>query len=314
MKGDNMLNLCFQNGILFYARFVSVLLVFVMFGCQSGKTDKASSPVKDFTDELAAGADTETIAKHLIKVRKEVGVTRALALHYPNLDTDTAYKIQMTMLSMLEKQGERVAGWKMGGSQVTDPSKPFQPVFGFMLASYECPSGGTVSASKFVGGSPLMEAEVGFQLKQDLPGPTVSREELLAAIDSVGGFSELISIRVKDAKGGTKATLAQSIADGLANGGFIQPMHKYALDKIDLSKVKAQVDINGQVKATGDSQGFKFIDALLYLANSLPKYGRHLRAGDIVITGSMLTPPPAKAGDHVEIKFSTFDPLSITFK
>ena len=310
-----MNNLFSQRRIIFTARLVLVLLVLFMLGCQSGKTDKASSPAKDLTADLGPGADMQTIARHLIKVRKEVGVTRALALHYPNLDMETAYKIQMTMLSMLEEQGERIAAWKMGGSQVTDPGKPFQPVFGFMLASYECPSGGTASSSRFVNGSPLVEAEVGFKFKKDLPGPVVSRKELLAAIDSVGGFSELISIRVRDAEGGTKATPAQSIADGLANGGFIQPRKKYAFDKFDLNQtIQTKVYVNGELKATGDSNGFRFIDALLYLANSLPKYGRHLRAGDIVITGSMLTPPPVKAGDHVEINFSSFDPLSITFK
>ncbi len=310
-----MLNSYFKKGILFNSLFVPALLVLFMFGCQSGKTDKATLPAKDLTADLGPGADMETIARHLIKVRKAVGVTRALALHYPNLSDTTAYKIQMTMLSMLEKQGEEIAGWKMGGSKVTDPNKPFKPVFGFMLASYECPSGETANSSRFVNGSPLVEAEVGFTFKKDLPGPVVSRDELLAAIDSVGGFSELISIRVRDAKGGTKATLAQAIADGLANGGFIQPKHKYAFNKFDLNQtIQAKVFVNGELKATGDSRGFRFIDALLYLANALPHYGRHLRAGDIVITGSLLKPPPAKAGDYVKITFNVFKPLSITFK
>ncbi|NOY76704.1 MAG: hypothetical protein GXO76_02410 [Calditrichaeota bacterium] len=299
--------------------FLGVFWVIVLIlgaGCQTEKEHKtAATATPDLTARLGPGASIETIASHLLQVRKEVGTTRALALYYPKLDEKTAYTIQMTLLSMLEKQGERVAGWKMGGSQVTDSSQPFHPVFGFMLASYECPSGGTANSSRFVDGSPLVEAEVGFTFKEDLPGPTVSRQELLAAIDSVGGFSELISIRVRDAKGGTKATLPQAIADGLANGGFIQPKHKRAWKKFNPNQVvTAEVLINGQVKASGDSKGFAFIDALLYLANSLPQYGRHLRAGDIVITGSVLKPPPAKAGDHVEIKFSEFEPLRITFK
>ena len=293
--------------------YFMVLSVFV-FGCTPKKEHKAKELSPDYTAQLKPGADIPTLARYLLTVRKHVAVTRALNLYYPNLTEDEGYKIQMTMLSMFEKQGERVAGWKMGGSRVTDPKLPLHPVYGFMLASYECPSGGSVQASRFVNGSPLVEAEVGFVFKKDLPGPVVSRQEVIDAIDSVGGFSELISIRIRDAQGGTKATLPQFIADGLSNGGFIQPKHKKPFGQVDLHNVKAEVIVNGKTVSTGDSRGFAFIDALVYLANSLPKYSRYLRAGDIVITGSVLKAPPAKAGDHVEIKFSAFEPLSITFQ
>ncbi len=100
----------------------------------------------------------------------------------------------------------------------------------------------------------------------------------------------------------------------MSHGGFIQPSQKYSLDEIDLNKVGTQVIINGEVKSEGDSKDFAFIDAVLYLANALPKYGRYLRSGDIIITGSMLTPPPANAGDKVEIEFSNFESLNIEFE
>ena len=154
----------------------------------------------------------------------------------------------------------------------------------------------------------------GFLLKKDLPGPVTSRDELIDAIESVGGFCELISVRTRDAEGGTKATSAQFIADGLSHGGFIQPKQKFALDEIDLSKEEARVLINGEVKSEGDSKDFTFLDAILYLANNLPKYDKYLRSGDIIITGSMLTPPKAMAEDKVEIKFSTFESLYIKFE
>ena len=130
----------------------------------------------------------------------------------------------------------------------------------------------------------------------------------------MGGFSELISIRLKDADAAHKTTPAQSIADGLSHGGFIQPDHTYGLTGIDLEKIKARVKINGAVKASGDSKNFKFFKAIQYLGNTLAKYNRYLRAGDIIITGSMVTPPPAKKGDTVEILFSEFDPLRLTFE
>ncbi|MCK5456506.1 MAG: hypothetical protein KAI45_05210 [Melioribacteraceae bacterium] len=309
-----MLNLQSMNRIRNYLVCISICLMLLIISCQSNETDKTALLNKDLTEHLPAGADIETIAEHLIHVRKSVGVTRALALHYPNLDKEKAYKIQMVMLTKLEEQGEVLVGWKMGGARVTDPNLPFEPAFGFMLASDEFQSGGVANNNKFAPGSPLMEAEVGFVLKKDLTNSTTSRDEVIEAIESIGGFCELISVRTRDAKGGIKATSAQFIADGMSHGGFIQPSQKYSLDKIDLSKVSTQVMINGKVKSNGDSKGFAFIDAVLFLANALPKYGRHLHSGDIIITGSMLTPPPASAGDKVEIKFSDFETLNLNFE
>jgi len=285
--------------------FISLVLLFS--GCH---TNKSKNVNKDLTDQLAAGADIETIAEHLINVRQSVGVTRALSIHYPNMEKDEAYQIQMSMLSKLEQQGERLVGWKMGGAGVTD----FNPLFGFMLASNEVKSGGTASSAKFVEGGPLMEAEVGFVIKKDLPGPVTTREELIDAIEGVGGFSELISIRTLDAEGGKEATPAHFIADGLSHGGFIQPHQTFSLEEFDYKNEEARVEINGEIISEGNSKKYTLIDAVLFLANALPKYGRHLRAGDIVITGSILDAPPAHAGDEVEIIFSDFDPLKIKFE
>lgn len=309
-----MLNLQFMNRIRHYLMFIFICLMLLIISCQSSESDKTSLFNKDLTDQLPAGADIETIAEHLIQVRQTVSTTRALAINYPNLDQEKAYKIQMAMLSQLEKKGERLVGWKMGGARVSDPALPFNPGFGFMLASDKFQSGSIASSSKFVVGSPLIEAEVGFLLKKDLPGPVTSKDELIDAIESVGGFSELISIRTRDAEGGIKATPAQFIADGLSHGGFIQSNQKHALDEIDLNKVETRVKINDDVESEGDSKDFAFIDAVLFLANALPKYGRQLRSGDLIITGSMLTAPPAKAGDNVEICFSIFDTLNIKFE
>ena len=263
----------------------------------------------DFTNELSENADIETIANHLIKLRKEGGHTRALALHYSALNKEKAYEIQMEMLSQLVNQGERLVGWKMGGANLDN----FNPSYGFMLSSDKHASNEIINQKKFAKGSPLIEAEIGFVLKKDLPGPVTTKEELMDAIESVGGYCELINIRTRDSKGGIKATSAHFVADGMSHGGFIFPSKKLNLKAVELNNVTAKVLINGKLMAKGNSQNFAFLDAILYLANSLPKHGRYLRSGDIIMTGSILTPPPANKGDQVEINFSTFESLKIEF-
>lgn len=109
-----------------------------LYGFYAGKDAKRIN--FDFTQELSEDVDIVTIAKHLIKVNKEGGYTRSLALNYPNLINENAYKIQMEMLRQLENQGERLVGWKMGGANLDN----FNPAFGFMLASDAHKSGESI--------------------------------------------------------------------------------------------------------------------------------------------------------------------------
>jgi 2-keto-4-pentenoate hydratase len=271
----------------------------------------------DITSQLMAAADMDAIADHLLLARKDESTTRALAIHFPQLDREQAYQIQMALLAKMEAQGERLAGWKMGGTKITKPGEELDPIFGFMLASDQIQSGSTLKSNQFAAGSPFVEAEVCFWLKQDLPGPKISPEELAAAIGGVGGASELISARVRDAEGGSAAGVNLGIADGLSHGGFILPQQQFPLDQVDFAKETSLIKINDEVQAEGAASIMMNgvpLDAVLALANELPKYDRYLRAGDVVIIGSMLESPPAVAGDHAQIIFSSFGALDLTLE
>lgn len=97
-------------------------------------------------------------------------------------------------------------------------------------------------------------------------------------------------------------------------GGVIYPVKHLAMGENDLNQVTANVVINDKIMAKGNSENFAFLDVVLYLANSLPKHGRYLRSGDIIITGSILTPPPVRSTDKVEINFSAFETLKPELK
>lgn len=295
---------------------VSAAFAFLLIVC-SFDAVRAENPPRDITDQLSAGADFDAIAEHLFEVRKTAGVTRALALHYPDLDRDQAYQIQMILLKKMQAAGEKLAGWKMGGTKITKAGEKLDPIFGFMLASDEYKTGSTVAANRFGSDTPIIEAEVGFWISKDLPGPKVSREELEAAIGGVGGASELISGRVRNAEGDSGAGVILAIADGLSHGGFILPTKTVPLADAGFDTETGSVKINGKEIATGTAKIMMEgapLDAVLALANRLLPLGHHLRAGDVVIIGSMLKSPPAAAGDHVEINFSSYESLSIDFE
>jgi 2-keto-4-pentenoate hydratase len=53
--------------------------------------------------------------------------------------------------------------------------------------------------------------------------------------------------------------------------------------------------------------------ALAWIANELCTYGEGLRAGEVVITGTCLTPVPIAAGDSVKMDFGEFGILDLGF-
>lgn len=299
-----------KNEKSYYSIVVLLSLSVMLFSCQCSKKEKT---VVKSEIGLLANQNNETIAKYLVGVRKSAGASDALARQYPNLDRERAYDIQMAMLAEFEKKGETLVGWKMGGAKVNDPAAPYDPVFGFMLASDEVKSGQTMKSTKYPNGSPLIEAEVGFVIGKDLKGPSITKEELLDAIVGVGGYSELISLRIEGVNG-EKASLPHFIADGLSHGGFITPKKTFSLNDTDVNGQEGYVHINNEEIAKGSSKDYAFIDEVLLLSNSLLKYGRFLRAGDIVITGSILVSPPAKKGDNVDIRFSNYETLNVKFE
>lgn len=291
--------------------------LFIFTGLANSLVVFAAELPRDMTDQLSAGASEQEIVDHLFAVRKNAGVSRALAIHFPNLNREKAYRIQMALLAKMEASGERLAGWKMGGTKIVKPDDQLDPIFGFMLASNKFESGTTVSATRFAADEPIIEAELGFWIGKDLLGPKVSPEQLKAALVGIGGASEIISARLRDTEGGLDTGVDIAIADGLAHGGFLLPQKTVSLAEADFDTEVGRVEINHKVKAIGAAKIMMAgapLDAVLALANRLLKHGRHLRAGQVVIIGSMLDSPPATAGDHVKIGFTSFEPLTIDFK
>ncbi len=279
-------------------------------------TTKVELP-REMTEQLSASASDAQIVEHLFALRQSAGVSRALSLHFADLDRDRAYQIQMALLAKMESAGDRLVGWKMGGTKIVQPGDTLDPIFGFMLASNEFESGSTIDVTRFAADTPIIEAEIGFWIGKDLPGPIVTREQLTASIEGVGGASEIISTRLRDAEGGLKTGVNIGIADGLSHGGFILPKKQLLLDMANFDTDTGRVEINGELIAQGEAKVMMEgapLEAVLALANSLPKHGHHLRAGQVVIIGSLLDSPPAKADDRVTIGFTSFESLHINFE
>lgn len=216
--------------------------------------------------------------------------------YYGKLTIDQAYAIQLGLIERRRAGGEKQIGWKVG---LTAPAIQQQfgfhePVFGCVLDSK---SSGHVFAPKDLI-APGFENELCMRLRVDLSGP-VSLADARAAIDVVFPALEIIETR-----GPFTEQIALALADNAQQKTIILGSPAALPD--ELTKMEARVSINGTEVATGTGDAVlgNPLNAIIWLAGKLGAYGRGLKAGEIVMTGSFTRQFPMAPGDRIETVFS----------
>ena len=167
-------------------------------------------------------------------------------------------------------------------------------MFGCVLDSK--PSGHVFAPAKLI--TPGFENELCMRLGTDLAG-SVNLEEARQAVAAVHPSLEIIETR-----GPFSEQIALAMADNAQQKTVILGEPVPLPD--NRAAIEAQVSINGQVVATGrgDAVLGDPLNSIVWLARKLGDYGRRLRAGDIVMTGSFTRQFPIAPGDDIETVFS----------
>jgi 2-keto-4-pentenoate hydratase len=210
---------------------------------------------------------------------------------------DEAYCIQLALIDRRCAAGERQIGWKVGLT-----SKAIQQQFGFHEPCFGCiletrPSGHVFAAGELI--NPGFETELCMRLGRPLTGE-VSLEEVRTAVAMVYPSFEITETR------GDPAQIALMLADNAQQRSVIIGEPIELAPTLRLDQVEARVELNGRVVATG--VGGAVLDhplnSVVWLARKLGEYGRSLRAGDVVMTGSLVRQFPLAPGDRARASFS----------
>ena len=128
---------------------------------------------------------------------------------------------------------------------------------------------------------------------------TVTLDQARAAIDVVYPSLEIIETR-----GPFTEQIALALADNAQQKTVI--LGTPAPLPADLTTIEARVSINGQIVATGTGDAVlgNPLNSIVWLAAKLGAYGRTLKAGEIVMTGSFTRQFPITPGDRIETEFS----------
>ena len=257
----------------------------------------------------ASGRVSPELVKEIIAARDE------RRLHTPpseqaRLSLAEAYAVQDALREALVARGERVAGWKSGfttraGQEAFGVS---EPVSAFLLAADTFPTGAELPAARFV--KPAVEAEVAFVMRRELAGPGVTVPQALTAVEGAMPALELIDFRYSGKPHGTDV-----IADGVYANAVVLGGALTSVAGLDLALEGLVYEQNGLVAATNAAAEVMGnpLNSLAWLANHLGARGLGLRAGDVVMSGSvsrLLTP---KAGDTIRATFTRLGPVAVRF-
>lgn len=205
---------------------------------------------------------------------------------------------------VLARMGGVVGGWKCA----FPPGKPHSCA---MLDSRGVRSGPVtwqVAKDEKIG----IETEIAVRMGRDLPARATpyTREEVLDAVAACFPAVELVATRYADM---TKVKLLDNVADNIAHAGLIIGAEVPGWRGMDLPNLVVKQTYAGQVqveKVGGNPAGDPMV-SLLGLANHLPKFGLHLKAGEVVTLGSCTGLIWVDAGARVTGGFAGFGEVVI---
>ncbi|WP_281362428.1 2-keto-4-pentenoate hydratase [Pararobbsia alpina] len=227
------------------------------------------------------------------------------------LSTDDAYAIQEYNTAHWLANGRRLVGRKIGltSRAVQQQLGVDQPDFGMLFADMAMPEGEDIPAGRLL--QPRIEAEIALILKRDLVFERHTYADLLQAVDCCLPALEIVDSRIAN----WDIRLADTIADNASSGLFVLGTRPVLLRDIDLTACSTRMSRSGETVSEGNGRAClgNPLNACLWLADTMSRYGRPLQAGDIVLTGALGPMVPVVAGDRFEASIDGLGSVSVGF-
>jgi len=229
----------------------------------------------------------------------------------PENDVDAAYRVQEINTKRALAAGRRLVGRKIGltAKVVQTQLGVDQPDYGMLFADMAVADGEEVAHGKLI--KPRVEAEVAFVMGRDIltEQPTVA--DVIRAVDFCLPAIEIVDSRVAD----WKIKIVDTIADNASSGLFVLGCDPRPLRKLDLRHCGMAMESKGEPISVGAGAAClgNPVVAVLWLARTMARVGRPLKAGDIVMSGALGPMVPVAWGDVVEARISGLGSVRTAF-
>ena len=255
----------------------------------------------------------QALGDELYRALREQKTLAPLTDRAPDITIDDAYSIALRMLeNRLERDGEVVVGKKIGVTSraVQEMLGVFQPDFGFLTDVMQFPNGADVSIAETMI-QPRAEGEIGFRLKRDLVGPGVTEQDVLDATESIMPCFEIVDSRIDD----WNIRIQDTVADNASCGVYVLGESEVDPKDFDLPNLKMRVYKNDQLLSEGLGSAVQGnpLTAVAWLANTLGQYDIPFRAGEVILSGSLVPLEPVVAGDRLRLEIDGVGSAAVNF-
>ncbi|MCZ6831749.1 MAG: fumarylacetoacetate hydrolase family protein [Gammaproteobacteria bacterium] len=229
-----------------------------------------------------------------------------------DISIEDAYHISLQMLNRRIESGEKVVGKKIGvtSAPVQEMLGVFQPDFGFLTDAMVFEDGSDISIAGHMI-QPRAEGEIAFRLKADLVGPGVTEQDVLDATESIIPCFEIVDSRIHD----WNIKIQDTVADNASCGVVVLGQNEVDPRDYDLPNLKMTIYKNGEFNSEGLGAAVQGnpLTAVAWLANTLGEFDIPFKAGEIILSGSLVPLIPVVAGDKMSLEIEGIGGCSCNF-
>ncbi len=251
---------------------------------------------------MALGTATiSALAVELDEAERTRKPVRQVSLRYPDMTFADGYAVQQAWVDLKLKRGRNVIGHKIGltSRAMQRAANITEPDHGVLLDDMLFRTGDDLPFDRFI--VPRVEVELAFILKQQLIGPDITPEMVLAATEYVVPALEIIDARIErvDAETGATRTVLDTISDNAANAAIVLGDKRHPPEATDWRWACAVLHQNEGIEESGVSAAVLGHPAtgVAWLANKLAVHEVGLEPGQIVLGGSFTAPVNIAKGD-----------------
>lgn len=250
------------------------------------------------------------MASRLWHAEREARAARPIRDDMPDLTLADAYAIRAEVDALRMASGAIPVGRKIGLSarELQAIAGATEPFWAYIFTSGRKEHDEVLQFSRYT--HLRVEPEIAITLRNDLAGPHVTLADVADAVGLLQPSFEIIDARTS-APGFNVLDL---VADSGANAGFLLgaplPVEGVAPDALDHVAVAVVSQQDATLNRRGDASALQDgpLGCLLWLARHVLERGEPLRAGEIILTGTMAGAIPLRAGDTLRATFTGLGP------
>ena len=226
-------------------------------------------------------------------------------------DLDGAYAVQEANTQAWLTEGRRLVGRKIGLTSLAVQKQlgVDQPDYGMLFDDMAVPDGWEIGRKQLI--QPKVEAEVAFVLERDLDHERLTIADVIRAVAFALPAIEVVDSRIADWKIG----ILDTVADNASSGLYVLGATPKKLKDLDLRAAGMVMENAGEPVSVGAGAACLGdpLSAMLWLAKTMARVGRPLKAGDTVLSGALGPMAPVKWGDVVEARIAGLGSVRAAF-